>query len=83
MSPLMRRQATPPPMAFTFSDRLRLALGAMMLLLGVVLLWRTLPVAFSWQAILVSVAFIGFGAQRLWLGYTRLQQWRAIDRRER
>jgi hypothetical protein len=45
--------------------------------LGVVILWRTVPVAISPPAILVGLAFIGFGVYRLWLGYTRLKQWQS------
>jgi hypothetical protein len=49
----------------------------MMFLLGIVILWRTLPIAFSLQAILVSALFMFFGAYRMWLGFKRLKEWRA------
>ncbi len=74
---MVRRQKLAPPTEFTFGDKMRLAMGALILLLGVTLLWRTLPFGLTPQAILVSAAFIGFGVYRLWLGYTRLKEWKA------
>ena len=65
----------PPPTAFTLADKYRLALGALAIVLGIVILWRTVSIAISPPAILVGLAFIGFGAYRLWLGFTRLKQW--------
>jgi hypothetical protein len=56
---------------------MRIALGALILVLGIVILWRTLPLGMTIQGIVVGVAFIGFGVYRLWLGYTRLKEWRA------
>ncbi len=73
---MMRRQNLLPPTQFTAGDKLRLLLGFVILVLGVVLLWRTLPLGLSVQAIVVSAAFIGFGSYRLWLGYTRLKQFK-------
>jgi len=67
----------PPPMQFTLGDKYRLGLGAAAIVLGVVILWRTVPVAISPPAILIGLAFIGFGVHRLWLGYTRLKQWKS------
>ncbi len=72
----MRKQTLAPPTQFTRSDKARLALGALTIILGVVILWRTLPIAFSAQAIVVGFAFVGFGVYRLWLGYTRWKIWR-------
>ncbi len=72
----MRKQTLPPPAQFTLGDKMRLALGALTIALGVVILWRTLPIAFSAQAILVSFALIGFGVHRLWLGFTRWKMWK-------
>ena len=65
----------PPPTAFTLADKYRLALGALALVLGIVILWRTVQIAISPPAVLIGLAFIGFGAYRLWLGFTRLKQW--------
>ena len=73
----MGTQNLPPPTQFTLGDRYRLMLGAAAIVLGVVILWRTVPVAISPPAILIGLAFIGFGVYRLWLGYTRLKQWKS------
>lgn len=74
---MARGQKLPPPTAFTPGDKLRLASGALILLLGLVLLWRFLPLGLTLQMILVCGAFIGFGVYRLGLGYTR---WRTYTR---
>ncbi len=71
------KRTLPPPVAFTSGDKLRLATGALILMLGIILLVRTLPVAFTPQAVLVSAAFIGFGVYRLLLGYTRFKEWKS------
>ena len=73
---MVRRQKLLPPTQFTLGDKVRLFMGALILLLGIALLWRTLPLGVSPLAILVSGAFIGFGAYRLWLGYSRLKQFK-------
>lgn len=73
----MRKRTLPPPTQFTFGDKIRIGLGFIVLLLGVVILWRTLPLGVMPQAIVVGLAFIGFGLYRLWLGYTRLREWQA------
>jgi uncharacterized membrane protein HdeD (DUF308 family) len=72
----MRNRNLPPPTQFTLGDKYRIVLGVVAILLGIVILWRTGPVAISPPAILVGAAFIGFGVYRLWLGYTRIKQWR-------
>lgn len=74
---MVRRHILPPPTDFTFGDKLRLAFGALTILLGLLILWRTLPIAFSLQALLVSALFIFFGVYRLWLGFKRLKEWQA------
>ena len=74
----MRKQTFPPPTEFTKGDKARLVSGGVIFVLGVVILWRTLPVGITLQAIVVGLAFIGFGAYRLWLGYTRLKQWKKM-----
>jgi hypothetical protein len=43
----------------------------------VVILWQTVAIAVSPPALMIGIAFIGFGVYRLWLGYTRLKQFRA------
>jgi hypothetical protein len=74
----MRKQVLPPPTQFTRGDKVRLALGGVILVFGVVILWRTLPLGVTLQAIVVGLGFIGFGAYRLWLGYSRLKQWKKM-----
>ena len=66
----------PPPTKFTIIDKYKLVLGVIAIALGVVILWRTIPVAISPPALMMGIAFIGFGVYRLWLGYTRLKQLR-------
>ena len=70
----MQSRNLPPPIKFTLGDKYRLALGVATIVLGIVILARTIPVAISPPAILVGVAFVGFGVYRLWLGYTRLKE---------
>jgi hypothetical protein len=67
----------PAPVAFTLGDKLRLLTSTLILVMGIVLLWRTLPIAFTPQAVLVGAAFVGFGVYRLWLAATRLRQWKS------
>jgi uncharacterized membrane protein HdeD (DUF308 family) len=66
----------PPPTKFTIIDKYKLVLGVIAIALGVVILWRTIPVAVSPPALMIGIAFIGFGVYRLWLGYTRIKQLR-------
>ncbi len=70
---MLRRHRLLPATQFTLGDKVRLALGVVILVLGIVLLWRVLPLGLTPQALAVSAAFIGFGLFRLWLGYTRLR----------
>ncbi len=63
----MPRQPLPPPESFTRTDMLHIALAALMIPLGVVILVRTLAIAVTATGILVGVAFVGFGVYRLWL----------------
>jgi hypothetical protein len=72
----MQRQKLLPPTEFTIGDKLRLATGVMILLMGIVLLYRIVPLGVPWQGVLASAAFIGFGLYRLWLGYTRLKEFK-------
>lgn len=72
----MGRPSLPPPTAFTLGDKYRFVLGALSLLLGGVILWRTLALAVSPPAILIGLGFVGLGVYRLWLGATRLKQWK-------
>ena len=66
----------PPPTKFTITDKYKLLLGLIALILGVVILWQTVAIAISPPALMMGIAFIGFGVYRLWLGYTRIKQLR-------
>jgi uncharacterized membrane protein HdeD (DUF308 family) len=72
----MRFRKLPPPTKFTMTDKYKLVLGVFALVLGVVILWRTITIAVTPPALMIGIAFIGFGVYRLWLGYTRLKQLR-------
>ena len=72
----MQRRVLPPPTQFTKGDKARLVLGGVILALGIVILWRTLPLGVTLQTIVIGLGFIGFGMHRLWLGYSRLKQWK-------
>lgn len=73
---MTRHSQLPPATAFTIGDRLRLLFGALVLALGIAIVWRLAPLGITLQGLLVGGAFIGFGAYRLWLGYTRLREWK-------
>jgi hypothetical protein len=47
--------------------------------IGIVMLYRilTLPGAISPPAVLVAIAFIGFGTYRLWMARARYREYRA------
>ncbi len=72
---MARGRKLPPPTAFTLGDKLHLATGACILLLGLVLLWRLLPLGLTLQGVIVCLAFVGFGVYRLGLGYMRLKEY--------
>ena len=72
----MKFRKLPPPTKFTMTDKYKLVLGVLALVLGVVILWRTITIAVTPPALMIGIAFIGFGVYRLWLGYTRLKQLR-------
>jgi uncharacterized membrane protein len=63
-----------PPTQFTLGDKYRLMLATLSIVLGSIILARTIPIAISPPAIVLGLAFIGFGAYRWWLGLTRLKQ---------
>ncbi len=73
------RRQIPPPDQFTVADRYKIVLGALAVVLGLVILVRvlTVPGALSPPGILAGLAFVGFGAYRLWTAHARLQQYRA------
>jgi uncharacterized membrane protein YqaE (UPF0057 family) len=69
----MRRTKLPPPEALTAADVVRIILAVMMVPLGIVLLVRAWQIAFSLQALVVGLAFTGFGVYRLYLAWQRLR----------
>ncbi len=73
------RRRLPPPEQFTIGDRLRIVLGAMTLVLGIVILYRlsTLPVPLNAVSVLVPMAFITAGSYRSWLAWVRYREYRA------
>ncbi len=77
----MRRRPMPLPERFTLVDKCHIALGALMLPLGITILVRTMSIAVTVPGLLVGAAFLGFGIHRLWLGWTRYQLYR--QRKER
>lgn len=56
----MRREVT-----FTLVDAYRTVIGVLMVLLGGVILVRTLPLGVHLLAVLVGLGFLGLGAYRL------------------
>ena len=68
----MRRNRLPPPEAVTATDIGHIVLAVVMVPLGIVLLVRTWQIAFSVQALIVGLAFTGFGVYRLHLAWQRL-----------
>lgn len=57
--------ATPGAVRFTPADGYRSVTSALMVVLGVVILARTLALGFHIIAVLVGLGFIGLGAYRL------------------
>ena len=66
----MPRRPLPAPEEFTVADRLRIALSGLMIVLGVIILVRTLSVGATALGVLAGGAFVAFGVYRLWLGWT-------------
>jgi len=54
-----------PEQAFTRADAYRTVVSVLMVVMGVVILARTLPLGVHLQALLVGLGFIGLGAYRL------------------
>ncbi len=72
----MRRRPAPPPERFTIADGCHIALGLLMVPLGVVILVRTLSIATTGAGVLVGGAFVAFGVHRLWTAWTRYRLYR-------
>lgn len=67
----MRRRRLAPPERVTASDIFRIALGALFIPLGIMILVRTASIAFTVPGILAGIAFITFGMYRLWTAWSR------------
>ena len=79
------RRCLPPPEKFTLADRYRIVLGILALGIGIVMLYRmlTMPGALSLPAVVVALAFLGFGAHRSWVAKSRYREYQAHLRGER
>ncbi len=77
----MRSRPMPPPERFTLSDKLHIALGLLMIPLGITILVRTLAIAVTVPGLLVGAAFVGLGVHRVWLGWTRYRLYRQCKER--
>ena len=69
----MRRSRLPPPEKLTATDIGHIALAAVMVPLGIVLLVRAWHISFSIEALVVGLAFTGFGVYRLRQAWQRLR----------
>lgn len=69
----MSRRVLPPPERFSAVDVAHIALGALMIPLGVLIIARTLAVSVTVLGLVVGGAFIAFGTYRLWLAWSRLR----------
>ena len=73
---MMRRE--PPPAAFTREDAFHIAVGAGCILLGAIILLRTLPVMVAPPAVITGLGFIGFGLYRCLTAWRRYRWYRQI-----
>jgi hypothetical protein len=81
-----RRQLVGPPTQATWMDFYRIGLGLLMIPLGATILVRAFVTGVvSLPAIIMGVAFIAFGAYRLYVGIVRYRMYRALSdkRKER
>ncbi len=69
----MLRRPLPPPGRLTAFDILHIALGALMVPLGILIIARTLIVAPTVLGILVGAAMLALGIHRLYLAGSRLR----------
>lgn len=69
----MARRPLPPPERLTALDIAHIALAALMIPVGVLIIARTVAVAVTVLGLVVGGAFIAFGAYRLWLAWSRLR----------
>ena len=77
----MRSRPMPPPERYTLADRLHIALGVLMIPLGITILVRTSSIAVTAPGLLIGAAFVGLGVHRVWLGWTRYRLYRQSKER--
>ncbi len=76
-----RARLAPPPEKATWADLYRTFLGLLMIPLGIIILVRTLSMGILTPAsVLMGVAFIGFGAYRLYVAAVRFRLLRSLKR---
>jgi hypothetical protein len=74
-----RRRLVPPPEKATWADAYRVGLGLLMIPLGITILVRTISSGIiTPAAVLMGLAFIGFGAYRLYVGIVRYRIYKAM-----
>jgi uncharacterized membrane protein HdeD (DUF308 family) len=79
MSP---RRMVPPPEKATWADAYRVGLGVLMIALGITILVRAFSAGIvTPAAVLMGLAFIAFGAYRLYVGIVRYRMYRAMKRK--
>ncbi|MCL5264469.1 MAG: hypothetical protein M1343_04625 [Chloroflexi bacterium] len=71
---MIRRSS--PPERVSVSDVLRIATGAVSLVCGIVILTKLLSVGFSPAVVVAGIAFMAFGAYRLYTAAQRYQEYR-------
>jgi len=81
---IRRRHPMGPPVRATWVDFYRIGLGALMIPLGVTILVRAHSAhLLTPPAVLMSLAFIGFGVYRLYVGMSRYRAYRALSGRRK
>jgi uncharacterized membrane protein HdeD (DUF308 family) len=79
---IRRRHAIGPPARATWVDFYRIGLGALMIPLGITILVRAANQSgLTPPALLMGIAFIGFGVYRLYLGFVRYRMYREMRRK--
>jgi hypothetical protein len=79
-----RRRLVGPPERATKADAYRVFLGALMVPLGVVILARSLALGvLSPASVIMSVAFVGFGVYRVYVGIVRYRMYHEMVEKRR
>ena len=74
------RRLVPPPQKATWMDFYRIGLGLLMIPLGITILVRSISAGIvTLPAVLMGLAFIAFGAYRLYVGIVRYRMYRALS----